>query len=70
MVCNLATTLDLLYFALTLEHLGGVSDLTQMCGTVGLRAAGGGHVEHASTGLDHLSRHAGLCLKRNERGRE
>lgn len=69
MVSDTITTLNLLYLRLTLKHLGGVSDLVQMCGTDGIRTAGRGHVElwslllSASTGLDHLSRHAGLCLK-------
>lgn len=69
MVSDTITTLNLLYLRLTLKHLGGVSDLAQMCGTDGIRTAGRGHVElwslllSASTGLDHLSRHAGLCLK-------
>lgn len=65
----MATALNLLHFGLTLEHLGGVSDLAQTCGTDGIRAAGGGRVElwalllFASTALNYLSRHAGFCVK-------
>lgn len=45
MLSDMTTIPDLLYLGLTLEHLGGVSDLAQTCGTDGIRAAGGGHVE-------------------------